>query len=214
MVKLFSFAAPGARLVALLVASALVLSACDSNEPDENAGEQEVISDVIIAFDDPNTGANPDVTAAAVFNSGGELQSTETIALDNGITYSVSIELENRFADTAEERDITAEIAEEDEEHRFFYRLEDAERGGSPLAGILNITGLDTDGNGDPLGLSFNAETVSGTQNTVYLRVKLRHYEDEAVLPEDKQNDTIDAPEEPEVVENDVDFTFPLTVNR
>jgi len=43
--------------------------------------------------------------------------------------------------------------------------------------------------------------------------VKLRHYEDEAVLPEDKQNDTIDAPEEPEVVENDVDFTFPLTVN-
>jgi len=213
MVTLVSSTTTASRLVAVLLASALIFTACDSNEPDENAGEQEVISDVIISFDDPNTNASPDVTAAAEFNSGGELQSTETITLDNGITYSVFVELENRFADTAEERDITAEIAEEDEEHQFFYRLEDAESGGSPLAGILNITGLDTDGNGDPLGLSFNAETVSATQSTAYLRVKLRHYEDEAVLPEDKQNDTIDAPEEPEVVENDVDFTFPLTVN-
>jgi len=213
MVTLFSSTTTASRLVAVLLASALIFTACDSNEPDENAGEQEVISDVIISFDDPNTNASPDVTAAAEFNSGGELQSTETIALDNGITYSVFIELENRFADTAEERDITAEIAEEDEEHQFFYRLEDADSGGSPLSGILNITGLDTDGNGDPLGLSFNAETQSATQSTAFLRVKLRHYEDEAVLPEDKQNDTIDAPEEPEVVENDVDFTFPLTVN-
>lgn len=213
MFTLFSPTASASRLVAILLASALIFSACDSNEPTENAGEQEVISDVILSFDDPNTTANPDVTAAAVFNSGGDLQSTETITLNNGINYSVFIEIENRFADTAAERDITAEIAEEDEEHRFFYRLEDAESGGSPLSGILRISGLDTDGNGDPLGLSFNAETQSTTQNTAYLRVKLRHYEDEAVLPGDKQNDTIDAPEEPEVVENDVDFTFPLVVN-
>ena len=213
MTTLFSSTTSASRLVALLLASALILTACDSNEPDETAGEQEVISDVTLSFDDPNTNANPDVTASAEFNSGGELQSTETITLDNGVTYSVFIELENRFADSPDERDITAEIAEEDDEHRFFYRVEDAERGGSPLSGILSITGLDTDGNGDPLGLSFNAETQSATQTTAYLRVKLRHYEDEAVLPEDKQNDTIDAPVEPEVVENDVDFTFPLTVN-
>lgn len=212
MATLFSSTTTASRLVALLLASALIFTACDSNEPTENAGEQEVISDVTLTFDDGDPSTS-DITAAAVFNSGGELQSTETITLNNGVNYSVFIELENRFADTADERDITAEIAEEDEEHRFFYRVEDAESGGNPLSGILNITGLDTDGNGNPLGLSFNAETQSATQGNAFFRVKLRHYEDEAVLPDDKQNDTIDAPEEPEVVENDVDFTFPLTVN-
>jgi hypothetical protein len=210
MATLFPSTSSASRIIALLIASALIFTACDSNEPDENAGEQEVISNVTLTF---TSNSSPDVTAEAVFNSGSELQSTETITLENGINYTVFIELENRFADTAAERDITAEIAEEDDEHRFFYRVEDDSTGGSPLNGILNITGLDTDGNGDPLGLSFNAETQSATQGDTFLRVKLRHYEDEAVLPQDKQNDTIDAPEEPEVVENDVDFTFPLVVN-
>lgn len=197
-------------MIALLLASALIFAACDSNEPTENAGEQEVISNVTLTF---TSDSRPDVTAEAMFNSGSELQSTDTITLDTGINYSVFIELENRFADTADEQDITAEIAEEDDEHRFFYRVEDDSTGGDPLPGILTITGLDMDKNGDPLGLSFNAETQAASQSGAFLRVKLRHYEDDAVLPDDKQNDTIDAPEEPEVVENDVDFTFPLVVN-
>ncbi|NBC84629.1 MAG: hypothetical protein GVY25_00355 [Bacteroidetes bacterium] len=199
------------RSARLLLALMFVLPfavACDSNEPDDNAGEQEVISNVTLSFDDP-TGTAPNVTAEAVFGSGGDLQTVETIDLTNGVTYDVSIELLDRFNN----EDITEEIEEEDEEHRFFYRVEDAESGGSPVDGVLDISGLDADENGDDLGLTFTAETLSATSGTLYLRVKLRHYEENATLPEDKRNDTIEAPEEPEIVENDVDFTYPLTVN-
>ncbi|PEN14441.1 hypothetical protein CRI94_05290 [Longibacter salinarum] len=197
------------RPVLTVVLAIGLFTACDSNEPSDNAGEQEVISNVTLSFDDPATTTAPDVTAEAVFGSGGDLQSVEPIPLTNGISYDVSIELRDRFND----EDITAEIEEEDEEHRFFYRVEDAESGGSPVNGILDISGLDADANGDDLGLTFAAETLSATSGTVYLRVKLRHYEENATLPEDKRNDTIEAPEEPEIVENDVDFTYPLTVN-
>lgn len=196
------------RLILTALLAVALFVTCDSNEPTENAGEQEVISNVTISFDDPATNADPDVTAEAVFGSGGDLQSVEPITLTNGIAYNVSIELLDRFND----EDITEEIEEEDEEHRFFYRIEDADNGGDPVNGIVDITDLDTDANGDDLGLTFVAETIAATNNPVYLRVKLRHYEEDATLPDDKRNDTIDAPEQPEIVENDVDFSYELTV--
>lgn len=198
------------RLILTALLAVALFAACDSNEPTENAGEQEVISNVTLAFDDPATNASPDVTAEAVFGSGGDTLSIEPLELTSGVAYNVSIELRDRFND----EDITEEIEEEDEEHRFFYRIEDTGNGGNPVNGIVDIRDLDTDANGDDLGLTFVAETIAATNNPVYLRVKLRHYEEDATLPDDKRNDTIDAPEEPEIVENDVDFSYQLTVTN
>ena len=188
----------------------LVLAGCDSNDPGEGgAGEEEVISNVTLTFDDPATQAADDVVAEAVLNENDIVQTIGTIALTAGTTYDVSVDLQDRFNG----EDITAEVAEEDDVHRFFYRVEDASDGtGSPLADVIVVRNFDTDGNGDPLGLTFVAEAQSATSGQVFFRLKLRHYEDDAQLPADKRSDTIEADEVPGVVETDIDLFFPLTV--
>lgn len=187
-----------------------VLSGCDSNDPEgTGAGDQEVISNVTLTFDDPATQATDDVVVEAVYNEAEVLQSIDPIQLTSGTTYSVSVDLQDRFNG----EDITEEVSEEDDVHRFFYRVEDAQDGnGDPVSNVIAVSGLDTDANGDPLGLTFTAEAQSATTSQVFFRVKLRHYEDDAQLPADKRSDTIEADEVSGVVETDIDLFFPLTV--
>lgn len=189
-------------LVALL---AVTLVACDSNDPDDDdgGGEVEVITLVQLTLTSKTGGIS--TTYDATFNEAGVLQNTETINLAAGTTYDVAIDLQNTTENPPES--ITAEIRDDEPDaHRFFYTAE----GG--VAGRITISNLDTDGNGDPLGLSFDLAVSSGGAATGNLRVKLRHYEEDANLPADKRTDTATAPEVPGVVENDVNFTFPVSI--
>ncbi len=192
--------------LALLAALLLTVSACDSNEPDpdDGAGEEEVITLVRLAFTPQGGGAA--FTADATFDEAGVLQNAETINLQAGTTYDVTIDLQNTLESPPES--ITVEIRDEEPDaHRFFYTAE----GGA--AGRLIVSNLDTDPNGDPLGLTFDLAVSSGGAASGSFRVKLRHYEEDANLPADKRNDTATSPEVPGVVENDVDFTFPVQIN-
>lgn len=188
---------------ALAAALLLTFSACDSNEPDPvgGAGEEEVITLVRLTLGSSSSM----ITADAVFDEAGVLQSIEPLTLEAGTTYDVSIDLQNTTVSPPES--ITEEIRDEEPDaHRFFYVPE------GEVADNLTVSNLDTDPNGDPLGLTFDLAVTDGGGDSGELRVKLRHYEEDATLPDDKQNDTAAAPEVPGVVETDVDITFPVTI--
>ena len=190
-------------LPALVAALMLTLAACDSNEPDpdDGAGEEEVITLVRLTFGTPSA----TLTFDATFDEAGVLQNAETITLQAGTTYDVTIDLQNTTETPPES--ITAEIRDEEPDaHRLFYIPE----GG--VVGRLTVSNLDTDPNGDPLGLSFDLAVSDGGDASGDLRVKLRHYEEDANLPDDKRNDTATAPEVPGVVENDVNVAFPVQI--
>ena len=196
---------PSRFLPALVAALMLTFAACDSNEPDpdDGAGEEEVITLVRLAL--TPQGGGTAITADATFDEAGVLQNAATLALQAGTTYDVTIDLQNTLEDPPES--ITAEIRDEESDaHRFFYTPE----GG--VADQLIVANLDTDPNGDPLGLSFDLLVSDGDAASGTLRVKLRHYEEDADLPTDKRNDTATAPEVPGVVENDVNVAFPVTI--
>lgn len=186
-----------------IVALMVLVSACDSNDPDDDgAGEQEVISNVILSFENTDTGTTQEFEA--VFDEAGELVAADPVVLATDQTFEVSVALRNRFASDPDEADITEEVRDEEpEEHRFFYEA-------NPGA-LLLLSDLSEDPNGDPLGLTFTAATPVGT-GTGTFRVKLRHYEEDANLPEDKIDDTIDAAEVAGVVETDVDILFDLVI--
>jgi hypothetical protein len=190
---------------ALVLALFLPFAACDSNEPDpiDGAGEEEVITLVRLTLVAPAS----TVTADAVFDEAGVLQSIEPLVLTVGTTYDVSVDLQNTAVTPAES--ITAEIRDEEPEaHRFFYVPE------GDTADALTVSGLDTDPNGDPLGLTFDLAVSAGSEGeSGTFRVKLRHYEEDANLPADKQNDTAAAPDVPGVVETDVDVVFPVSID-
>ena len=193
-------------LPALAAALLLTFSACDSNEPApfDGAGEEEVITLVRLTLT-PQTGGAA-VTANATFDEAGREVSIDTLNLEAGTTYEVAIDLQNTLEDPPES--ITAEIRDEEPEaHRFFYVPE------GDVADNLTVSNLDTDPAGDPLGLTFDLEVTGGAGESGDLGVKLRHYEEDATLPDDKQNDTATAPEVPGVVENDVDIAFPVSIS-
>ncbi len=177
----------------LLLALALLITACDSTDPGEDdAGEEEVISNVTISLD--NQADNSTVTAEAVFDEAGVKQSAETLTLAAGATYAGTITLRNRFAD----EDITEEIEDEMEEHQFFYELT------GDLSSVVSITITDTDANGNPVGLEFsvNVAPVPG-EPSGDLRVVLGHYDERAK----QANETID-----NIPETDIDFSYPVAI--
>lgn len=189
-----------------LLAGLLLVTACDSNDPDEDdsAGEEEVITLVRLTLT-PQSGGSA-LIADANFDEAGVLQNAATLNLTPGTTYNVAIDLQNTLESPPES--ITSEIRDEEPEaHRFFYTAE----GG--VSDKITISNLDTDPNGDPLGLTFRLAVTGGSGDSGTFRVKLRHYEEDANLPTDKRNDTATAAARPDVVENDIDFVFPVVIN-
>ncbi|MEO1479648.1 MAG: hypothetical protein AAFV01_13835, partial [Bacteroidota bacterium] len=94
----------------------------------------------------------------------------------------------------------------EPEKYRFFYTP------GGGAARRLMVSDLDLDREGDELGATFAVTVSDGSTTTGTFRVKLRNYLDPDTLPEAKRDDTATAPEVPGVVGNDLNFTFPVTI--
>ena len=141
----------------------LLFSSClKENLEEEN--EEEVIttmnltfvpqgggSTVVYSFDDPD-------------GPGGSLPSQDSIILSPNTTYQVTLQLLNKTLNPPE--DITAEVAEEPEAHRFYY---------IPSAGgNIVVSGLDADPQGIPLGIT--STWTTGTAALGNMRVVLRHY--------------------------------------
>ncbi|MCC1484153.1 type 1 periplasmic binding fold superfamily protein [Winogradskyella immobilis] len=149
----------------LLLIALLILASCsdDDDGTPPVINDEEVITTLTVTLT-PN-GGGPDIVltsrdldgdgpGAAVITGG-------TLAANT--TYTGVVQALNELEDPAE--DITEEVAEEDDEHQFFFQA---------ISGA-NITTMytDFDGDGNPLGINLTLTTGDASNGT--LRVTLRH---------------------------------------
>lgn len=170
----------------------LIASACSSDDPDP-VNEEELITTVRVTF---ASAANPDVTATFtdLDGPGGTDPVTVNPTLVANTTYTVSVEFLNEQENPAE--DITAEVAEEDDEHQVFFVI------GTGLNATYAYT--DQDGNGNPLGLSGTFATGAAGAGNLTLTLIHEPVKDAANVssgdPTNAQGET------------DVEVTFNVTV--
>ncbi|WP_420388369.1 hypothetical protein [Roseivirga sp.] len=141
----------------LVLAVVLSISACDNDDP-EPVNEEELITTVRVTF--TSTGATDEVIVATfkdLDGPGGNAPEITNPTLSANNTYSVSVEFLNETETPAE--DITEEVSEEAKEHQVFFEV----------ASALNFTYSynDTDGDGNPIGLSGNVTTGDASSGTM-----------------------------------------------
>lgn len=167
-------------------------ASCDSDEPDANdAGEEELITRVTITLTPDNGGSNLILEANDADGDGTNFQ-IGSLVLTPNTNYTGKIAV---FDDINNEN-IGGEIAEEDDEHQFFY---------IPAGDIVDrvvITITDEDENGLPVGLDFTVEVTEGDEVSGELRVVLSHYD--GILKNGVAMSD----------ESDIDITFPVTVEE
>ncbi len=168
-------------LVGLLFAFGLGFTACsdDDEAPDDEEGV-EVITNLTLRFTPAGGGAA--VTAEAIDPDGAgnlPLEVQGPINLAAGTEYTLTFDIINAL-DPNDPEDIGEEIAEEDDEHQFFFAFTDGiftdptGTGNIGSAGTVNYN--DQDGNGCPLGLSTSWTT--GDMQSGTFTVRLQHQPD------------------------------------
>ena len=182
--------ARGAAALALL--GSLSLTACSSGEPEEDAGESELITQVTLVLTPTDGGTPLTITATA---SNGEVIDTFSptqVTLRPGTTYDGRIEL----LDTINNIDITNEVRGEAEEHLFRYAFEPG------TAGTVTITDSESDyqtrpdqnenGGDFAVGLRFRAQVAAGASGTGAMRATLYHFDDAPKTSSTATSDEID----------------------
>ncbi len=154
-------------ILSVFALSALVLfSACsndDDNTPEE-VNEEEVITTLLVSLV-PDGGGTPILLLSTDLDGDGPTPPVVTVSgnLAADTNYRATASITNETEDPAE--NITLEVLEEADEHQMFYI--------SSSALNLDTTYLDTDSNGNPLGIVVNM--AAGTASTGTLNVVLRH---------------------------------------
>ncbi len=144
-------------------ASALLLSSCEKdNDGEEN--EEEVITTMQLTFVPTGAGTTVTYKFDDPDGPGGANATIDEIVLAPGATYNVTVQLLNKTENPA--ADITAEVAAESQNHRFYYEV-----AGSPN---VTVSGLNTDINGLPLGIT--SVWTTGAASTGKVEITLRHY--------------------------------------
>lgn len=179
------------------------LAGCGDSDVPEAENEEEIITDVVLTFTPSDGGAA--ITAAAKDPDGegpDELEIIKDIELAANTTYVLTLALEN----SVEGESITEEIAEEDEEHAFFFGwtadlFTDPTGDGNIGAGNGNdpLNYNDQDDAGLPVGLSTTWTTGDAASGT--FRVILKH-----------QPDIKSATSSSADGESDVDITWDITI--
>lgn len=151
------------KLLSILFIASIVLSAC-SNDDDgdqEPVNEEEVIT-TLIATLRPSGGGDTVTFTYRDLEGNGNPNIVVSGDLTANTTYNATIQVLNETESPAE--DVTLEVLEEDDEHQFLY----------VIASSLNITTTytDQDGDGNPIGVTFNATTgdASAGDFTIILR--------------------------------------------
>ena len=163
------------RLHITILAASLCLAACGDDDGGDDGGggenENEVITTVALTLT-PEGGGD---AVTAEFNDpdgdGGDPPTVDPLDLAADTTYTMTVTFENRLEDPPE--DITAEVADEADEHQVFFTGSAVSGPASQQADApLAHTYADTDGNGLPIGLENTIVTQAGSGD---LTVTLRH---------------------------------------
>lgn len=186
--------------LALVLVVSLSLTACDSGEPDDGAGEEELITQVRITM--TNAADASDVATITATDADGDgagiTFSPAQLTLRAGATYNGAVTLD----DTINNESITEEIEEEAEEHLFRYTLSPSELGTVTLTDTeSNYTSQDTNGGDFPVGLAFRVTVASGASGAGALNAVLYHFDEG---PKSSGTATSD--------EIDVDVDFPVRI--
>ncbi len=156
--------------ISLLTSITILLTAC-KKETGIELNDEEIITDVTLTFVNQQTNDTTSFNYQDADGPGGLVPTQDSILLKANTNYKVWLKLYNKTLTPVS--DISEEIDEEADAHRFYYTA-------SANTG-LTITTTDVDGNGVPLGLKANF--VTGNIGSGNLRVILRHYPG---LPPDK----------------------------
>ena len=163
------------------VLTLFMFTACEEDEAaPEEENEVEVFTDVKLVFTPIGGGAAVEAAAQDPDGAGvQELQVLGAINLAANTEYLLSLMIENCLEDPCE--DMNEEIAEEAEEHQFFFAFTN-DAFTSPVGNgnmdnasdPINYIGFD--GNGNPVGLNTNWTTGSASTGT--FTVQLQHQPD------------------------------------
>ena len=145
---------------ALLAVLFLAFSSCKDDDPVEEPDE-EVITNLNFVLT-PTSGSAVTMTFEDLDGDGGNAPTIVGGTLQANTVYTGAITLSNESETPAE--DITEEIAEEDEEHQFFFAV-------SGVNATVAYTDADADGN--PIGLATTITTGDASSGT--MTVTLRH---------------------------------------
>lgn len=174
-------------LIAILFAT--IITGCSKDDETEpiiapaGENEEEVITDVTLIF--TNTNDTNDVVQARAQDPDGlgvqELMILDSINLDTSKTYTLTYEIFNNLETPGE--DIGNEIAEEDDEHQFFYSFSNNAFANPTGNGNIDnasdpLNYNDMDGNGNPLGLSTSWTTSSSQLTGGTFTARLQHQPD------------------------------------
>lgn len=153
------------KFLSFICISTLIVTSCSSDDDSsEPINEEEVIT-TLIATLTPTTGANVVLTFRDLDGDGpNPPQTTVSSALAADMNYEGSLSVLNETQSPAE--NINAEIEEEKEAHQFFYQV-------ATGLNISNLTYVDLDGNGNPVGLNFSFDTGAASSGT--MTITLRH---------------------------------------
>lgn len=166
----------------VLFLSFAMLMACESDDP-VREDAPEMITKVTLVF---TPASGPAVVVTATDPDGEGVQDIQTdgpINLDPSTSYTLTIELINDLAKPGEEGyDIGLEVAEEADEHMFFFGWEgplfsSPEGDGNIDARSGAVNYIDEDVNGLPLGLETDWTTAASAASGKF-RVVLKHQPD------------------------------------
>jgi len=145
--------------IALMAIALLTMTSCGDDDVDIPI-EPEVITTLNYTL----TGGGTTVTLSFLDpdGDGGNAPTITSGTLAANTTYSGSIELLNE-SDPDDVEDITEEVAEEDEEHQFFFQT----------TGGISVDYDDADADGNPLGLANTLTTGAAGDGSV--TITLRH---------------------------------------
>lgn len=151
------------KLALSLLTACVLVTSCKKDKAEE-PNEEEVITTMKLTFVPVGGGATLTYQFDDPDGPGGTAPTQDEIVLAPAKTYNVTVQLLNKTETPA--ADITTEVQSEADAHRFYYE---------PSAGSnITVSGLDTDGNGIPLGIT--STWTTGAVATGTLKVTLRHY--------------------------------------
>lgn len=182
------------KLLAFLFITTLIATSCSSDDDVVPIVEEEVITTLKVTL---MGGGSTIQLEYRDLDPDGPTAPTITVsgALMANTTYTASMTLLNELENPIE--DMTIEIEEEADEHQFFYLV------GTGLE-ISNLTYLDFDSNGKPLGLSFSFDTGDASQGN--FTIILRHE------PDKNATGVSDGNIANAGGETDISATFPLVI--
>lgn len=188
---------PRCALLRLTVPMLLLVWGCEDDPTSPDPGnEQELITKVVLTLTESGSSNMVTATYNDPDGPGGAAPTIDTLTVKAGSTYVGTVQL---FDETKNPiANLTEEVAEEAEEHQFFYTPQ------GELAGRLVLTILDKDSKNLPVGLKFSVAVSSGPPVTGSaansLNVVLSHFDEVTKSGTDRSD------------ESDVDINVPVTI--